>query len=193
MIFRDWRLKSNPGGDEPRAGLWFLRVASMAGIFAAVAGIGIAVRTGVTYAATILVFVAAGCAILLAWSWRDAFLAPFERAKRHVEGVEGDHRHEWYAFKGQRVRVFLDARQRPWFALKDVAFILAQASTREAFRHYQPHEIGDPAAAGETCLSQTGLRRLIKYSKHRDAGPMSLWLEREVLGSLANRHGRKFE
>ncbi len=187
------KLKPNLGDDKPGVGLWFLRIASLVGIFAALAAIGFAVRDGNKLSASLLVVVSAGCGVLLAWSWRGALLTPFERATRYVEGVEGDHRHEWYAFKGQRVRVFLDARQRPWFALKDVAFILAQDASAQAFRHYQAHEFGDPGESGEACLSEIGLRRLIKYSRHRDAGALGVWLEREVLQMLANRNGRKFE
>ena len=102
-----------------------MRIASVAGIVASFTAIGVFVRKGDSNVAGLLVFAAVGCAILFAWSWKQSFLAPLEWAKRYVEGVEGDERHEWYAFKGQRVRVFLDEKQQPWFAVNEIAFILA--------------------------------------------------------------------
>ncbi len=158
---------------------------------AAVVAIGVSVRRSDTFSAGTLVFVAVACAILFAWSWRKSLFAPFEWAKRYVEGVEGDHRHEWYAFRGYRVRVVMDANRQPWFVLDDIAPILALVADKETFRRYGPHEIGTPEPGGEKCLSEGGLRRLIKYSDHRDAGAVGLWLEREVMRILRNRSGRK--
>jgi hypothetical protein len=167
-----------------------LRIASLAGIVASFTAIGVFVRKGDSNVAGLLVFAAVACAILFAWSWRQSFLAPLEWAKRYIEGVEGDERHEWYAFKGQRVRVFLDEKQRPWFPLDEIAFILALKVDEKTFRSYGPNEIGTPEAASEKCLSENGLRRLIKYSSHRDAGALGLWLERDVLRILRNRAAR---
>jgi hypothetical protein len=180
-------LKLNLGSDPPTAATWFLRVASIAGTVAAFVAIGLSVHDRNSLSASLLVFVAVACGVLVAWSWRNAFLAPFERARRYVEGVEGDHRHEWYAFKGLRVRVVLDERQQPWFVVQDIALILDLKADEEAFRHYRPHEFGLRDPAGERCLSETGLRRLIRYSGHRDAGALGLWLEREVLRVLDKR------
>lgn len=185
------RVQSFKGNEPGGTGTWFLRVASLIGIVAAFAGIGFFVRRGESAPANALVFVAVASAILFAWSWRGAFLTPFEWAKRYVGGVEGDHRHEWYAFKGQRVRIFLDETGQPWFALKEIALILALAVDDATFRHYTSKEIGIPSTASERCLSERGLRRLIKYSKHRDAGALGLWLEREVLRVLHNRKERE--
>ena len=129
--------------------------------------------------------------MLCAWSWTGAIFTPFEKAKRYVEGVEGDHRHEWYAFRGRRVRVFLDANRQPWFALKEIAFILSVKVDEKTFRHYGAQELGIPDAASESCLSESGLRRLIKYSPHPDAAALRLWLDREVLLVLGKRLGRE--
>ena len=129
--------------------------------------------------------------MLCTWSWTGAIFTPFEKAKRYVEGVEGDHRHEWYAFRGRRVRVFLDAKQRPWFALNEIAFILSINVDEKTFRHYGSHELCIPGSASENCLSESGLRRLIKYSPHPDAGALGLWLDREVLRVLSNRLSRE--
>jgi prophage antirepressor-like protein len=102
-------------------------------------------------------------------------------------GRGGDHRHEWYAFRGRRVRVFLDADRRPWFALGEIAFILSIEADDKAFRNYGPQELGIPESASEKCLSESGLRRLIKYSPHPDAGALGLWLDREVLLVLSKK------
>ena len=173
--------------ESGRAGIWFLRIASLTGIVASIAAIGVFFRKGNASMANLLIFAAVGCAILFVWSWRDALLAPFDWGKRFVGGVEGDHRHEWYAFKGQRVRVFLDEDFQPWFALNEIVFILDFKVDKDTFRNYTPQEVGIPAIASERCLSERGLRHLIKYSKHRDAGALGLWLARDVLRVLKNR------
>lgn len=176
--------------DERTGRVWFLRIVSLIAIFAVVAAIGLFVRKGDSSAAILLLFTVPVFAVLLSWSWTGSLFTPLEWAKRYVEGVEGDHRHEWYAFKGQRVRVFLDETQQPWFALNEIGFILELTVDETTFRHYGPHEYGIPVSASERCLSESGLRRLIKYSTHPEAGALGLWLEREVLRVLRKRLGR---
>lgn len=176
--------------DEHPGRKWFFRIVSVAGMIAVVAAIGVFVHRGQTFSATMLVIAVVPLAVLFAWSWTGSLFGSLAIAKRYVEGVEGDGRHEWYAFKGQRVRVFLDEKARPWFALNEISFILSLDVDDKTFRLYGPHEIGIPAAASEKCLSQTGLRRLIRYSKHADAGALGLWLERDVLRMLRNRAER---
>ena len=166
---------------------WFFRIASVAGMIAVVIAIGVFVHRGQTLPATLLVIAVVPLAVLFAWSWTGSLFGSLSVAKRYVEGVEGNHRHEWYAFKGQRVRVFLDEQGSPWFALNEIAFILAPEVDERALRHFGAREIGIPAGASEKCLSEAGLRRLIKYSKHADAGALGLWLERDVLRMLRNR------
>ena len=166
---------------------WFFRIASFVGVIATIVAIGVFFRRGDTLSASVLVFAAVACSILFARSWTGALFDSLEAAKHHVQGVEGDQRHEWYAFKGQRVRVFLDAERQPWFALNEIAFILSIKVDEETFRHYGPQEYGVPPSASEKCLSENGLRRVIKYSTHPEAGALGLWLEREVLRVLRNR------
>ena len=166
---------------------WLFRIASLIGVIAAMVAIGVFVRKGDTLSASVLIFAAVGCSVFFARSWTGLLFTSIEAARHHVQGVEGGHRHEWYAFKGQRVRVFLDANQRPWFALNEIAFILSMKVDKETFRHYGLHEYGIPESASEACLSESGLRRLIKYSGHPEAGALGLWLEREVLLVLGNR------
>ncbi len=166
---------------------WFLRIASVLGIVAALAGIGWAMRKGNTFAAGSLVFIAVGFAVLLAWSWTGGLFGLIGRATRYVEGVEGDGRHEWYAFKSQRVRVFLDEYRHPWFALEDIAYILSMKPGDATFKSYGPREMAVPESASEPYLSESGLRRLVKYSRHRDAAALGAWIERDVLRVLRNR------
>jgi hypothetical protein len=164
-----------------RSPSWIFRIVSLAAILALLAGIGIYMRNGDSTGATMLVFLTPFFAVALSWCWTGLLFAPFEWAKRHVQGVEGAHRHEWYAFRGQRVRVFIDEQRRPWFALNEIAFILGLAADGDAFRLYGPDEIGKPESAPETCLSESGLRRAIKYSTHPAAPALGIWLERDVL------------
>jgi hypothetical protein len=175
--------------DIRTARAWLLRIASLIGIVAAIVAIGVFVRKGDALSASALIFAAVACSVLFARSWTGFLLTSLESAKHYVEGVEGGHRHEWYAFKGQRVRVFLDANRQPWFALNEIAFILSMNVDKKTFRHYGPHEYGIPESASEDCLSESGLRRLIKYSAHPEAGALGLWLDREVMRVLGNRPG----
>lgn len=178
--------------DDERTGrTWFFRIASIVAILAVIAAIGMFFRKGNATPAVLLLFTAPLLAVLFSWSWTGSLFAPFEWAKRYVQGVEGDHRHEWYAFRGQRVRVFLDEKQQPWFALDEIAYILALKVEKATFQNYGPREYGTPESASESCLSEIGLRRLIKYSAHPDAGALGLWLEREVLRGLGRR--KKFQ
>lgn len=170
---------------------WLFRIASLAAVFALIAGISLVLRRGDSNLAIGLVFLAPPVAVAFAWCWTPSVFAPFEWAKRYIDGAEGEHRHEWYSFRGQRVRVFLDEKQQPWFALNEIAFILSVEDEAHSFRHYAAHEYGIPESASEPCLSGIGLRRLIKYSKHPDAGALGIWLERDVLRTLRKRIERE--
>lgn len=179
------------GVDDNRPGLkWFFRALSVAAIVAVLVGIGFFMRRGQSFPAGMLVVLVVPVAILFSWSWTGSVLGSIARAKGYVEGVEGDGRHEWFAFRGQRVRVFLDEEQQPWFALNEIAFILSLHVDEQTFRHYRSSELAIPESASEKCLSESGLRRLIKYSTHPDARPLGLWLDREVLRVLKNRSER---
>jgi len=176
------------GVDEDRRGRkWFFRVVSLAGIVATFAGIGFFFRKGDSFSASLLLFAAVGLAVLFAWSWTGSLFDLLRRGTRYVEGVEGDDRHEWYAFKGVRIRVFLDDELQPWFALNEIAYILGLTADDKTFRNYGPDQLGSPVPASVPCLSESGLRRVIRYSAHPDARALGLWLERDVLRVMRNR------
>lgn len=174
-------------GDERPVLTWVCRIVSLVAIVAVLAAISVLDRKRDALYTIMLVATVPFLAFLLSRSWTGLLFTSLERAKSYVEGAEGGHRHEWYSFKGQRVRVFLDKKQRPWFAVNDVAFILDIKDEKSTFRRYGPHEYGIPKSASEHCISELGLRRLIKYSAHPDAGALGIWLEREVLRMLRNR------
>jgi len=139
-----------------------------------------------------LVFPIAGVALWLAYVFDLAELpfAAVRAARRKVAGVEHTGRHEWYGFKGRRVRLFLDAGGAPWFLLRDITPILGVEDPDQALRHYGASEIAPlDAAERERCLSEAGLRRLLAHTPHSEAGAMLLWLEREVLLPLRRRRG----
>ena len=85
------------------------------------------------------------------------------------------------------MRVFLDEHRHPWFALNDIAYILSMKPGDATFNSYGPRELAVPESASEPYLSESGLRRLVKYSRHRDAGALGAWIERDVLRVLRNR------
>ena len=177
--------------DERTGRTWFFRIASLAAIIAVVAAIGVFFRKGDSLIAILLLATVPVLAVVFSWTWTGSIFTSLEWAKRYVDGAEGDHRHEWYSFKGQRIRVFLDEAQRPWFAVNEIAFVLDLKDEKQSFRHFGPDEYGNPESASERCLSESGLRRLIKYSAHPDAGALGIWLEREVLRMLRNRKERQ--
>ncbi len=180
--------KSN---DERPGRVWFFRIASLAAILAVIAAIGAFVRSGNTLYAALMLATVPLVAFAFSLSWTGSLFSSLDWAKHYVDGAEGDHRHEWYAFKGQRVRVVLDRTQRPWFAVSEIAFLLDLKDEKHTFRHYGPQEYGMPESASENYLSETGLRRLIKYSRHPDAGALGIWLERDVLRMLRNTQERE--
>jgi len=139
-----------------------------------------------------LLFPLAGAAIALVFVFDlpQILFSVIDAARHKVQGVEHAGRHEWYAFHGQRVRVFMDESGAPWFAANEIAAILGIKDAAAALRAYGASEAGQPDfARGERCLSESGMRRAIKYSKHPDASALGIWLEREVLFPLQHRKG----
>ena len=138
-------------------------------------------------------FAMAGVVIVLVYVFDvpEVIFAGFYKARRKVQGVEHAGRHDWYGFHGSTIRVFFDERHKPWLAAKEIAHILAAGDVPEAFRGYRSAEFSQqPFADDEYCLSEAGLRRLLKGSQHPEAHPMLLWLEREVLFPLRERQIR---
>jgi len=138
-------------------------------------------------------FAMAGCVIVLVYAFDvpEVLFFGMHKARKKVQGVEHAGRHDWYGFHGTNIRVFFDDQRKPWLAAKEIAHILAAGAIPEAFRGYRSAEFGrQPFANEEYCLSEAGLRRLLKGSQHPDAHPMLLWLERDVLFPLRERGNR---
>ena len=73
-------------------------------------------------------------------------------------------------------------------AAKEIAHILEAGDVPAAFHGYGPSDFAkQPFAKDEYCLSEAGLRRLLKYSRHPEAHAMLLWLERDVLFPMQRR------
>ena len=127
-----------------------------------------------------LLFPIAGVAIAFVYLFDvpQLLFTALDAARHKVQGVEHAGRHEWYAFHGQRVRVFLDDAGAPWFAANEIAFILGITDV-PAIEAAEP-----PFSGGEKCVSEAALRRMIKNSRHPDASALGIWLEREVLFPL---------
>lgn len=157
---------------------------------AAVAACGIVVYFAVSRFWPFGLFAVAGAAIVLVYVFDvpQLLFSALEGARRRVQGVEHNGRHDWYGFQGNTIRVFFDDRRRPWMAVKEIAHIIQVEDVADAFRHYRPAEFAkQPFAKDEYCLSEAGLRHLLKYSRHRDAHAFLLWFEREVLMPLRRR------
>ena len=138
-------------------------------------------------------FAMAGVIIVLVYTFDvpEILFFGLHKARKKVQGVEHAGRHDWYGFHGTNIRVFFDEQRKPWMAAKEIAHILAAGGIPQAFRGYRASEFGQqPFAGDEYCLSEAGLRRLLKSSQHPEAHPMLLWLERDVLFPLREREDR---
>jgi hypothetical protein len=160
---------------------------------AAIVGSVIVIYWGFATLGAFGLFTMAGAIIVLVYAFDvpEILFFGFYKARRKVQGVEHAGRHDWYGFHGTTIRVFFDDRRKPWMAAKEIAHILATGDVPEAFRGYRSSEFAQqPFANDEYCLSEAGLRRLLKGSQHPEAHPMLLWLERDVLFPLREQQTR---
>ena len=161
----------------------FLRIATVVGcvlvVYLAIVTIGAFALFAVAGAILVLVYV---------FDVPQLLFSGVHAARKKVQGVEHAGRHDWYGFHGSTIRVFFDERRNPWMAAKEIAHILAVGDVPGAFRGYRTSEFAkQPFANDEYCLSEAGLRRLLKQSTHPEAHSMLLWLERDVLFPLQRR------
>jgi hypothetical protein len=110
--------------------------------------------------------------LVLLVSSRQQLLEPFDRAVKYAQGVEGAHRHQWYGFKGQRVRVQLDIMQQIWFSSLDIAAILDLDLATKPFALFGSSQYRQFPKKTDAYLSESGLKHLLKVSQH--------WIEREI-------------
>ena len=156
----------------------------------AVVGCVIVVYLAVVSIGAFALFAVAGAVIVLVYVFDvpQALFWGVHAARKKVQGVEHEGRHDWYGFHGSTIRVFFDERHKPWLAAKEIAHILEAGDVPAAFYAYHPSEFArQPFAKDEYCLSEAGLRRLLKYSQHPEARAMLLWFERDVLFPLQQR------
>lgn len=172
--------------DRRDQGKWLRR-------FAVVAACAIVVVISVLHLGAYAFLPVAGVAIVLVYvlDAPQAIFSAFGAARRRLRGIKHDGRHDWYGFRGTTLRLFFDEGESPWIAVKEIAQILEIEDLAATFRHFGPSEFAaQPFAGGERCLSEAGLRRYLKGSRHRDAHALLLWFEREVILPLQRR--RKF-
>ena len=157
---------------------------------ATVVGCVLVVYLAVVTIGAFALFAVAGAVIVLVYVFDvpQLLFSGVHAARKKVQGVEHAGRHDWYGFHGSTIRVFFDERRNPWMAAKEIAHILALGDVPQAFRGYRASEFArQPFANDEYCLSEAGLRRLLKQSTHPEAHAMLLWLERDVLFPLQRR------
>jgi len=172
-----------PAVEQRTSGKWLGRVA-------AIVVCAVVCFLAISYLGPFAFLPIAGALVVLVYvlDAPQAVFSVFAAARRKVQGIEHDGRHDWYGFRGTTLRLFFDGAGKPWIAVKEVAQILEIDDVAEAFRLYGPAEFtAQSSASDERCLSETGLRRLLKYSRHRDAHALLLWFEREVMLPLRRR------
>lgn len=169
--------------DKSTSGKWL-------GRSAVVAACAIVVYLAVVHLGAFALFPVAGAIVVLVYvlDAPQAIFSALDAARRKVRGVEHDGRHDWYGFRGTTLRLYFDEGGKPWIAVKEIAQVLEIKDVAEALRHYGRAEFAAQSfASDEQCLSEAGLRRLLKYSQHRDAHALLLWFEREVMLPLRRR------
>jgi len=160
------------------------------GRIAVVAACAIVVFLAVSHLGAFAFLPVAGVAVLLVYvlDAPQAVFSAFGAARRRLRGIKHDGRHDWYGFRGTTLRLFFDEGGKPWIAVKEIAQILEIEDIAATFSHYGPAEIAaQPFASSERCISEGGLRRYLKQSRHRDAHALLLWFEREVILPLQRR------
>ena len=94
-----------------------------------------------------------------------------------------------YFFEHEEIHVLFDEHGAPWLKLADVRRCIGGDPRR--LRHYGSAEMGCFEGEGrDVFLSEAGVRRWIRTSRHRDRPGFLLWYERDFLMPLENRRRR---
>jgi hypothetical protein len=168
-------------------GLWPVRLCGLGLIFLGLWHLSQAVTSNSeSTAITAMGEMLLGLFVLLVSS-REKLLEPFDRAVKYAQGVEGAHRHQWYGFKGQRVRIELDAKRQIWFSSLDIAAILDLDLATKPFELFGTSQYRKFPKKTDAYLFESGLMHLLKVSQHSDAKALRLWIEREVRLDIARQ------
>ena len=111
-----------------------------------------------------------------------ALFALLESSSRY-QALHGRH----YYFQDQEVRIVFDGENNPHFAEIDVCAVLGIKDSDEPFRHCSAAEYGFSDDGKLKCVSPSALLRTIAASRHPDALRFKLWVERDILATLAKR------
>ena len=94
-----------------------------------------------------------------------------------------------YYFGHEEIRVLFDADGAPWLRVDDVRRCIGGDTDR--LRHYDAAHAGRFEGEGrKVFLSEAGVRRWVRASRHADAARFLLWYERDFLMPLENRRRR---
>ena len=86
----------------------------------------------------------------------------------------------WYAYEGQRVRVFtMDGA--PWIAVRDIAAVMAWKDLEQRCRQLPPEQCRVVEDKGLLCLSENGIQALFAKRTNAHALKFGIWIERNVL------------
>ncbi len=120
-------------------------------------------------------------------AWGGAFAAPLldavgvsVRWTRRLASRE-NWPHGLYAYSPHHdIRYRVDEAGHPWFVDADVLAVLGKYPDPRARRLAAPHEYRELAGEGVWAYSEAGVKRLLEQSRHDEARPLALKLERDV-------------
>jgi hypothetical protein len=116
-------------------------------------------------------------AVALARPIVEFFPAAYQAIRSLVWGKESG---RWYAYDGQRIRVFT-VDGAPWVAVQDIAAVTGWKNLDERCRRLPPEQCQVVESTEQLCLSEPGIRALFAKRTDPEALKFGLWIERNVL------------
>jgi hypothetical protein len=95
----------------------------------------------------------------------------------------------WYAYDGQRIRVFT-VDGAPWVAVQDIAAVTGWENLDERCRRLPPEQCQVFESTELLCLSEPGIHGLFVKRTDPEALKFGLWIERNVLLQFRLARGR---
>ena len=136
-------------------------------------------------AAGFAVLLSVGCALFMAkpiMELAGELMTTFSRAP--LEKYQG----RYYAFAGVQLRVVpVGAQQALWFVDRDVLAVLGEKPSLMLESLYDAHEYDRIPGTRWNGFSEEGVDKLLRASRHHEAGRMRLWIQREVVKPHRNR------
>ena len=94
----------------------------------------------------------------------------------------------YFEFANVQIRIF-EEREKLLFVAADVLKVLDEKPSKALQTMYSHAEVRLMVEENLVVFSEEGVKKYLKSSRHRESGPMLLWIEREII----KPHQRKCE